>query len=247
MEHRVLPAGVAAWRDNRAAGETSIKIERGTLADYDALAPLHYRAGRPATVARVLRAIDPRSGLLAGVLVVSMPTLNGAWRRLAWGARFTSGDRKRDAAAVNAKLRTISRVIVEPRFRGLGVGTMLVASYLDDADTPCTEAISALGDTCPFFERAGMRRIGASTPKRDLALARAVGVSTPQDAAARLLEPGGPLSFETPLRRWARQNASTRRHADGPIETVASLAAGAMLAPPIAYAHGLLDERASRA
>ncbi|MEO1583682.1 MAG: hypothetical protein AAFR96_03805 [Planctomycetota bacterium] len=240
MVRQVLPAGVAAWRDERAAGETGIVIEQGTLADYDALAPLHYRAGRPATIARVLRATDPRSGLLAGVLVVSMPTLNGAWRRLAWGARFASGDRKRDAAAVNAQLRTISRVIVEPRFRGLRVGTVLVASYLSDADTRCTEAISALGDTCPFFERAGMRKIGASTPKRDLSLARAVGVSTPQAAAARLLEPDGPRSFETPLRRWARQSASTRRHADGPIEILASLAAGALLAPPIAYAHGSL-------
>ncbi len=106
---------------------TRLRIEPGTIADYDALAHHHYRAGRPATWVKVLRVVDPAekwqsgpprrvnavagwqseepaaamsghfatvppchsatsssSGRLVAVLVISMPTLNGAWRKIAW-------------------------------------------------------------------------------------------------------------------------------------------------------------------
>jgi len=150
-----------------------LRIERGTRDDYAALAHWHYRAGSPATFARVLRAVDldaPPSATptLAGVLVVSHPTLNGPWRQHAWpGALDAEASNHTDTPAararrLNAMVRTISRVIVDPRYRGGGVGSALVRAYLDDPLTPLTEAIASMGVVLPLFTSAGMRAIDAS-------------------------------------------------------------------------------------
>jgi hypothetical protein len=63
-----------------------VTISRGARPDLDALRRFHYCAGRPGPPVLVLRA---RLGQeLAGVLVVSRPTLNGWWRREGFGASF---------------------------------------------------------------------------------------------------------------------------------------------------------------
>ncbi|MEL6499132.1 MAG: hypothetical protein AAF937_03355 [Planctomycetota bacterium] len=224
-----------AWRD---AGPPRVTIvyERGARADLDTLAPLHYRAGPPATIDRIVRAIDTEHDALAGVLVTSRPTLNGSWRKPAWGGAFATGDRSTDAQRINAQLRTISRVIVDPRFRGLGVGSGLVRHYLAEPATRCTEAITALGGVCPFFERAGMRPVAIPRQTRHTRLLRALGTDDPMRAAETLMRQN--KEFENALRRWARANASTRRLADGDASLIVTAAIGALLAPPMAYVHG---------
>lgn len=223
-------------------------VSAGTLKDYQSLAHLHYRAGCPATVARdgrgrpsILAARDDENRL-AGVLVVSMPTLNGAWRSLAWPGRFDSGDKRCDALAINRSLRCISRVIVEPRFRGQGVARSLVRAYLDCALTPCTEAVAAMGHFCPFFARAGMTAYPLPPGPRDARLADAlasVGLE-----AWELLEPRAAervLAQHPWLRReartWANHSQGTRRHMDADPVTLLLLAASHAAQPPIAYAH----------
>lgn len=135
-------------------------IRRGTIDDYRALRRFHYLAGEPATRVLVLAADGPDGP--AGVLVVSMPTLNGSWRASAWPGWAPPGEPARDAAArLNAGLRTVSRVIVDPRWRGLGVAASLVRAYLARPLAERTEAIAAIGRFCPFFARAGMRRVEA--------------------------------------------------------------------------------------
>ncbi|MGE3106855.1 MAG: hypothetical protein AB7G11_05010 [Phycisphaerales bacterium] len=136
-----------------------VVIRPGSIRDLDELADWHYRAHRPASIVRVLtaRLLEPRhEGAMLGVLAVSMPVLNGRWRALAWPGRYSTGDRRADARRLNRELRTISRVIVDPRARGLGIATILVRAYLAHPLTPATEAISAMGSHTAFFERAGM-------------------------------------------------------------------------------------------
>jgi ABC-type lipoprotein export system ATPase subunit/GNAT superfamily N-acetyltransferase len=159
----VIDVATSSKRDPKPALEQPIRIEPGTMEDYASIAHLHYRSGPPATIVRVMRAmrrvprfIDPSREILAGVLVVSMPTLNGGWRDRAWAGVFPKHDKRRNAHLLNEHIRTISRVIVEPRSRGLGVATQLVRAYLDDPLTQGTEASAAMGEVCPFFERAGM-------------------------------------------------------------------------------------------
>jgi GNAT superfamily N-acetyltransferase len=208
----------------------ALRIERAGRREYDRLAPLHYRAGPPATIDRVLAAYDEQADLLAGVLVVSFPTLNGAWRAAAFPGAFDTGDKVRAARQRNDRLRCISRVIVDPRCRGLGVASGLVRAYLAEPCTPLTEAVTAMGACCPFFERGGMRRV-SWTSSRDLALRRAIGVE-----GGRGVESALRGADERALRAWAKAGPATRGLHDPQQIRLAAL--GALLAPPLAYAAG---------
>lgn len=222
-----------------APGEVRVLV--GSWEDYRALAAWHYLAGRPATVDLVLRA-ELGDGTRAGVLVVSRPVLAGWWRERAWPGAYraaTAGERSQVARRLNAEVRTISRVIVDPRFRALGVATALVRAYLGSPRTPRTEAVAAVGGLCPFFARAGMRehRAGPDEEARRLARdLRGLGVERGDlvraDRAERLLarrlRGGGTLGGL--LRAWCAGHAATRPFAAGPNAMVAA-AVAARLGP----------------
>ena len=131
----------------------SLTLSRAHPRDFHALARFHYRAAPPATVDLILTLRDDEGPVAC--LVISRPTLNSWWRPRAWPdlARPT---RRAAAHALNQHLRTISRVIVDPRWRGLGIARRLVRAYLDEPLTPATEAAAAMGACCPFFAAAGM-------------------------------------------------------------------------------------------
>lgn len=152
-----------------------ISIERGTVADYRALERYHYAPGSPATWAGVWRAAycdlgledfgwnanpksripNPKSRVVA-VAVLSWPTPACAARERALrlrGPRYGSKLR-----FVNQHVRTISRVIVHPQFRGLGLGGELVRRVCEDCPTRYVEAIARMGEVHGFFEKGGMER-----------------------------------------------------------------------------------------
>lgn len=219
-----------------------VRIDVGTVADYLALAPLHYRGGRPATMVRVLTARGGAGGReVLGVLVVSMPTLNGRWREQAWPGRYSgrsAGERRDGVRRLNREVRCIARVIVDPRARGVGLGTRLVRAYLRDPLTPRTEAVAASGVMCPMFERAGMTRYTLAPSVRDARLADAlehVGMSVHDlaraDVAGVILR--RPL-LARELRLWAESSRATRGVSDDVVAS-AHAAWAALGAPGIAY------------
>lgn len=232
-----------------------VRIERGTIHDYDTLSPLHYRAGRPMTWPVVLRAVDPlepfRSepgqgvdrgtcrGGLAGVLVVSTPVLNGPWRELAWPGRYRGRDRRAVARQINQELRVISRVVVDPRWRGVGLATALVRAYLDAPITPATEALAVMGIACPFFASAGMTEYRMPPRPADARLMDAcehAGIR-PDRLAQACDRAVAPRWLQRELVHWARSSLPAQRLADGPVGAIARLAVGRVLARPVAYAH----------
>jgi GNAT superfamily N-acetyltransferase len=142
-----------------------LHIQAGTLADYAALRDFHYRSGPPGAVKRIfvarydgpgLGGDDAAHEMHAGVIVESLPSLGCSLRTLALPGRFHCGNRSLDAASLNRDLRTISRVIVHPIFRSVGLAVKLVQHLLAHAETPYVEALAAMGRVHPFFERAGM-------------------------------------------------------------------------------------------
>jgi len=70
-----------------------------------------------------------------------------------YGSWLDPGQR---AVLLNREVRCISRVVVAPQWRGLGLAVRLVRAALDQPTTPITEAIAAMGRVSPFFEKAGM-------------------------------------------------------------------------------------------
>lgn len=151
--------------------EDALRPDRGTLADYAQLARHHYRAARPATATRVLvlRLDEPtvvgrwlgRHGesQVVAALVESMPPLACKLRDHALPGRYGPPLSPRQSAGLlNAEVRCVSRVVVDPRWRGLGLAVRLVRAALAQPTTPYTEALAAMGHVHPFFEHAGMTR-----------------------------------------------------------------------------------------
>ncbi len=233
------------------ASEIRVEIEPGSREDLAALGRFHYCAGVPATVdlvpsARVAcGAWGASVARPAGVLVVSRAVLNGAWREIAWPGRFSSGDRARDARAINERLRCISRVIVEPRFRGLSIARRLVAAYLDEPLSEATESIAAMGAYCPFFERAGMTRIELGATRRDRRLLDVLGLRQMSAVDLLAIDWGEARMGEVAraLRVWARGSRSTRAHAGASEGELAWLAARRLVRPRRVFVHGRGDSQ----
>jgi GNAT superfamily N-acetyltransferase len=218
-----------------------LKITRGTRADYRLLSGLHYRAGEPAVIDRVLCA--RHKGELVGVLVVARGVLNAPWRAAAWPGRFDQRCPRARARAVNhprSGVRCLARVIVDPRVRGMGVASRLVRAYLRRPLTRCTEALAAMGRATPLFTRAGMREVeNLSVSTRHARLARALRrwriaperLACPTRLMGRL-DASRRRGVLAALRAWARGSKSTARRAKGPTGVLCAMAAGALSGPP---------------
>jgi hypothetical protein len=132
-----------------------VRVAEGTLADYKTLSRFHYRDNRLGPFEKIFAA--KLGNETAGVIVYSMPTPSLELRNVATGNYFAGLDRRSLVALVNRTVRTISRVIIEPRFRGLGLAVRLVRDTMPLMNVPMVEALAVMGHANPFFEKAGMK------------------------------------------------------------------------------------------
>ncbi|MDB5323240.1 MAG: glutamine transporter ATP-binding protein [Phycisphaerales bacterium] len=145
-----------------------LRLTRGTPQDYRALERFHYRPKSPATWAGVwvVQYDDGTSAArLVAVAVLSYPTVNSSARDRALGMGDWPARRK--LAFVNQHVRTISRVIVHPQFRSLGLASQLVRRACAEAPTRYVEAFAVMGRVHPFFEKGGMTRQAAVDGRMD--------------------------------------------------------------------------------
>ncbi len=131
-----------------------LKIQTGSLSDYKKLSKYHYRDSRLGPFEKIF--IVKLNGHIAGVIVYSMAVPYVALRNVATNNYFAGLSRRVLISLVNKNVRTISRVIVEPRFRGLGLATRLVKQTMPLMNVPVVEALAVMGHINPFFEKAGM-------------------------------------------------------------------------------------------
>lgn len=138
----------------------TLRLAPGRAADYRQLERFHYALHRPASFARVWTiryrpaASPPGEDRIIAVAVLSYPPLRCAARERVLG--LSPPDGRQLAPFVNRHLRTISRVVVHPQFRGIGLASLLIRAACALAGTPLVEAIARMGAAHPLFERAGM-------------------------------------------------------------------------------------------
>ncbi|MHC4294711.1 MAG: ATP-binding cassette domain-containing protein [Planctomycetota bacterium] len=214
----------------------SWKIRVGTIADYDALSSFHYLSGRPAAHKRVYVIRTPKSVVvrgapeLAAVLVVSPPLANVRGRNILTGGRYAGPDRAAAMTLLNAEVECISRVVVHPIFRGSRLAVRLVRHAIAAGETVWTEALAAMGEVHPFFEKAGMTALALSADRgiaRFLSAAEAVGLRARQVLAVE------------PVRKLLRRKRSRparflQKELDLAVERVFSTAELPRLADPVA-------------
>jgi len=68
---------------------------------------------------------------------------------------------------LNQKLSIISRVVVHPKYRTIGLGHKLIHETLEHADMPYVETVAVMAKYDPFFEKGGMRKIAESQPVKE--------------------------------------------------------------------------------
>lgn len=136
-----------------------ISIEKSNLEDYSKLSRFHYRTKENETGS--LRVKDCYKLLfgdkLIGVIVYSHSFLNLKPRNLVFGQRyvFTPGDLHK-AQLINEEITRISRVIIHPKFRGIGLGAYLVKETMLKVNAKVVEVLAIMAMYNPFFEKAGM-------------------------------------------------------------------------------------------
>jgi hypothetical protein len=139
-----------------------LKIVPGDLADYKHLACYHYRGGLPVGVKAVFT-VRPKAPIGSfhkkpvGVIVYAMPVPRVELRNVATSNIFKGLDRQTQLALINRNIRCISRVVIEPRFRGIGLAARLVRETMPRMDVPIIEAAGVMPLVNPFLEHAGMK------------------------------------------------------------------------------------------
>jgi len=148
-------AAKARARGGRLADPRRWPIRRGKIRENHALAGFHYIAGPPAAHKRVYVIRSPRHVSrwggpdVAAVLVVSPPLMNCRARNVATAGRYgrRRAGRRKAARLLNAEVESISRVVVHPQVRGLGLSVRLVRHALRNAEKPVVEGMDRR--TCP--------------------------------------------------------------------------------------------------
>jgi hypothetical protein len=152
-----------------------LQIVSGGFEDYKKLARFHYRDSRPGAYTAIF-AIKPVKTLSTepvGVIVYTMPSMGAELRNVATGDFFAGFDNRTRLGLINKNIRCISRVIIEPRFRGMGLASRLVRETMPKMDVPIIEAMAVMGMVNPFFEKAGMKPFTANMPRRCVQLVEA--------------------------------------------------------------------------
>jgi GNAT superfamily N-acetyltransferase len=90
--------------------------------------------------------------------------------------RLTNPRNRVAMSALNEQLWLLQRVVIHPTYRGAGIAAEFVRRACELCDVDWIETLSAMGQTNPFFEKAGFVRVGVIPKTR-----RAGDVSPPRN------------------------------------------------------------------
>lgn len=121
------------------------------------LKPLHYAAGDPATFAEIYAAWHPDIEHPAAVAVLSYPDLHSSARNIATQDGWKIDGNAAKARELNMKWRRLSRIVVAPELRCIGVAGQLVEHACASTPAEWIECTTALGRYTRFLENTGFR------------------------------------------------------------------------------------------
>jgi GNAT superfamily N-acetyltransferase len=189
-----------------------MRIEEGSLQDYKTLSQFHYRAGHCPPPRKIF--VLKRGSELCGVIVYGFPSPMCFGRSQVW---------KGTIAELQQEISAISRVVVHPKYRSIGLGAKLVSETLARVGTRCVEAVAVMARYNPFFEKAGMRRIAESKPSMHVtdalerleALGFDVALLAGMHYGGQVVAEVGREQILDVLERLSRKDAGVRRRLAG--------------------------------
>jgi len=150
------------FASERCSVYRDVCIKKGSFDDYKKLSRFHYRSKSEESESLWLKDCYKLlcNDELIGVIVYSRSYLNLKPRNMVFGERYvyTPGDLLR-ARLVNEEIARISRVIIHPKFRGIGLGAFLVRKTMPKVNAKVIEVLAVMAKYNPFFEKSGMVRL----------------------------------------------------------------------------------------
>ncbi|MCK4998836.1 MAG: hypothetical protein KAS23_04845 [Anaerohalosphaera sp.] len=157
-----------------------LEIYKAGKKEYAELSRFHYRCVSLSPYVAVYAIRDRRAygqehGRVIGVVVYTMPVPSLQLRTIATDGRYyCPGDRVGTLRLINDNIRCISRVIIEPRYRGLGLAAWLVRETMFLLNVPVIESLAVMGRFNGFFNKAGFTSYDAPIPERCVRLTEAL-------------------------------------------------------------------------
>jgi len=133
-------------------------IEGTCLSDWRRLSGFHYRSHHAGASRKVFRL--RRGDELCGVIVYTYPPPGCGGRHLVLPGRLSM-------KGLNLGLSTISRIVIHPKYRIIGLGATLIRETLPRVGTPCVEMIAVMAKYNPFAEKAGMKKVLEQKPSEE--------------------------------------------------------------------------------
>lgn len=133
------------------------------ISDYKKLAPYHYQTGTIKPVTNIYK-IKARGRYVKNfpdpiaVIVYRMPLIDLRARTNATNGFFKRPTtRSKQLKLVNKHIRYLARIIVDPRFRKLGIATKLILDTLHLQDCPIIETVTPIDFTNNLFLKTGFQ------------------------------------------------------------------------------------------
>jgi ABC-type transport system involved in cytochrome c biogenesis ATPase subunit/GNAT superfamily N-acetyltransferase len=134
-----------------------MRVHEGSVKDWRELAGFHYRSHRLGAVRKIF--CLKRGEEVCGVIVYCYPPPS------CFGRRMVAP--RMDMKMLNKKFSIISRVVIHPKYRTIGLGEKLVRETLRLAGTECVEMSAVMAKYNPFAEKAGMRKVAMQPPAKE--------------------------------------------------------------------------------
>ena len=136
-------------------------VEKCCIADWKVLASFHYRSHR-VPVPRSFFCLR-RGEELCGVIVYSYGPPACFGRKLVLPREI-----RLDMKRLNENLSIINRIVVHPKYRSIGLGSLLIRKTLPLAPTRYVELVAVMARYNPFAEKGGMRKIAVQEPTKSV-------------------------------------------------------------------------------
>jgi GNAT superfamily N-acetyltransferase len=103
-------------------------------------------------------------GRAVGIALFGYPHLLLAARARALPQFSVARIKAAGAAGLNRDVRLLQRVVVDPRFRGVGISRLLIRHGLSHVDAPWVECVAQMGEFSDFLLDAGFVPAGEVAP-----------------------------------------------------------------------------------
>ncbi len=136
---------------NRCSLMDNIEIHKGTREEWSRLEAFHYRDKTPFGIQEIY--IATLNGEVIAGCTYSVPARDSMARNRYFG-------RKIEVEELNKNFANLSRVVVVPKFRGIGLGVRLLKETLPMQSKKYVESIAVMTKFNPFVGSAGMKFVG---------------------------------------------------------------------------------------